>query len=129
MKIEHLKILTILALIFIPLVSVTTFVPGSVSATLAPGQSVLESENVTTDPTPLSKADVLFSFDCTGSMGSQIALTQAGAKQTMDNVSKQVPEVQFGVTSHRDYPHSYNSFGYSNQYGGAGDYPYALNQR
>jgi hypothetical protein len=92
MKIGHLIILTILALIFIPLVSATTFVPGSVSATLAPGQSVLESKNVTTDPTPLPKADVLFSFDC-GSMGSQIASTQAGAKQIIDNVSKQVPDV------------------------------------
>ncbi len=54
MKIRHVIIFTILALIFIPLVSATTFVPGSVSVTFAPGQSILESKNVTTDPTPLS---------------------------------------------------------------------------
>lgn len=122
----------ILALLLIPLAGATTFEPKSVSATLNPGESIDETKLVITDPTPLSKADIVFSFDLTGSMSGTISTAKSQAISIMNDIDTLVPDAQYGVVSYMDYPHSYSSFGYSEEYGYGGypyyDYAYKLSQ-
>jgi hypothetical protein len=98
-----------------------------VSATLLPGQSIAEHKTVFL-PGAIPKGDVIFAFDLTGSMGGAIATAQAQALNIMNTISTLISDCQFGVMSFMDYPHSYDSFGYSAQYGDAssGDYAYHL---
>lgn len=102
-----------------PLAGATTFEPKSVSKTLNPGESLNEDKLVITEPTPITKADVLFAFDSTGSMYGAISSAGASAISIMDNVKSKCPDTQFGVADYKDY----STYG-----GGYGDYPWKLDQ-
>jgi len=99
---------------------------------LAPGESITETEMVHIEEVP-PKADVVFAFDLTGSMGGIIGTAKAKAALIIASLDA-IPDVaiQYGVMSYMDYPHSYSSCGYSAEYGttawGCGDYAYRLDQ-
>jgi len=108
---------------------------ADIEATLYPGQSTNSSASVTLPSLPPA-ADVLFSFDCTGSMGGVLDTTKSNALTLMASLAATGVSFRFGVSSFGDYPATYNSCGYSNTYGGpatgypgmVSDYPYQLNQ-
>jgi hypothetical protein len=103
--------------------------PDTFSATLSPGQSVSEHKTVFL-PGVIPKGDVVFAFDCTGSMSDAIGVAETQAVSIMNTLGTLITDVQFGVISFMDYPHSYSSFGYSAAYGDPayGDYAYKLDQ-
>ena len=108
--------------------------PTSVEAWLFPGESVEEEKIVTTEETPITSVDVMFSLDLTGSMGDELDEAQSSAIQIMTDVNGLVADSQFGANSFMDYPHSYEdevtNCGYSATYGDSesGDYAYNLDQ-
>lgn len=71
------------------------------------------------------KGDVVFIFDATGSMSWIIEDMQSEAIGIMNDIRAHVPDTRFGVGSFVDYPHSYISYGYSEDYGGGDGYDYA----
>ncbi|MFW9787546.1 MAG: vWA domain-containing protein [Candidatus Thorarchaeota archaeon] len=78
----------------------------------------------------LPKADVVFSFDLTGSMGGAIGQAKSQATQIIADLQTLIADVAFGVVTHVDYPHYYsNYYGYSATYGDPywGDYAYKTN--
>ena len=103
--------------------------PETLNVTLAPGQSVAETKVVDIPEMP-PKADVLFSFDLTGSMGGIIDTAKAKAGKIMDALDGTGVDINYGVASYMDYPGTYTSYGYSATYGSAasGDYAYSLDQ-
>jgi hypothetical protein len=105
---------------------------ADIEATLYPGQTTNRSASVTLPALPPA-ANVLFSFDVTGSMGGVIDTAKANAISLMNSLEATGVSFQFGVTSFGDYPATYDSCGYSNTYGGSytgypPDYPYRLDQ-
>ncbi len=118
-------------------VRLTSVSPTTLTATLAPGNSTTETKIVSLTGS-IPKADVVFSFDLTGSMGGTLTTAQAQALNIMTQLDTVISDANYGVTSHMDYPHAYTSFGYSATYGDATycggsyysacDYAYALNQ-
>ena len=105
--------------------------PEALEATLAPGESISETKTVTI-PDIAPRADVVFSFDLTGSMGSIISQAKLKSAEIMTNLSASGSDINYGVMSYMDYPHYYSSYGYSATYGSnstyCGDYAYGLNQ-
>jgi len=101
---------------------------ADLEATLHPGGSVAAPMTAIMKDLPLT-ADVLFSFDCTGSMGDILSTAQARALEIMRTLEATGVRFRYGVASYMDYPDSYSSCGYSEQYGdaSAGDYAYRLN--
>ncbi|NPB03926.1 MAG: hypothetical protein GXO39_05885 [Thermotogae bacterium] len=79
-------------------------------------------------PSAYACADVMFVFDRTGSMTSELSYAVANANAIMDSLMASISDVRFGAASHADYPASYSYCGYSNTYGSSSDYPYSLNQ-
>ncbi len=79
-------------------------------------------------PSSYACADVMFVFDRTGSMSSELSHAVANANAIMDSLMSSIPDVRFGAASHADYPAYYNYCGYSATYGSGGDYPYRLDQ-
>lgn len=76
--------------------------PGSIEASLAPGATT--SATVQAElPDAVPRADVLFAFDLTGSMGEELSTLKTNATAIMDAVASDVPDVQFGLVSHEDY--------------------------
>jgi len=67
--------------------------------------------------------DVVFAVDLTGSMSTHIGDVKAKLKSLVDSVPSGLA-VRFGLGSHRDYPRYYSSYGYSANYGFAGDWPW-----
>jgi hypothetical protein len=66
----------------------------------------------------IPKADVVFSFDLTGSMGTVIVQAQENATKIINDLQTSISDVAFGVISHVDYPHYYEDYcGYTSQYG------------
>ncbi|VVB91155.1 PKD domain protein [uncultured archaeon] len=116
--------------LMLPVVS-ASISPATFEATLKPGESATETKTVTIPALP-PKADVIFAFDLTGSMGSTISTAKAKSIDIMNNLSATGVDINYGVMSYMDYPHSYSSYGYSSTYGsypcGGGDYAYKLNQ-
>ena len=106
---------------------VSSLMPATFEITLRSGQSVNETKTATVTSAP-PKGDVLFMMDLTGSMWEELANTKANSVNIMNYVSSVIPDAQFGVISHMDYPSTYSSCGYSDTYGGGSDYPYMLNQ-
>ena len=104
--------------------------------TLNPGETTVEVK--TADIAAGSAAgDVLFAFDLTGSMGGALNNVKAEAVNIMTAVGAVISDVQFGLTSHMDYPGSFSTSiaagqacNYSAPYGSAlaGDMEYILNQ-
>ena len=103
--------------------------PATLSATLKPGESVTETKTVDVPSMP-PRADVVFSFDLTGSMSGTIATAKARAIDIMTALNATGVDINYGVASYMDYPNSYSSYGYSSSYGSAwcGDYAYKLGQ-
>lgn len=103
--------------------------PDVLEVTLAPGESVAESKDVETPDLPV-RADVIFAFDLTGSMGSIIDTAKARALDIMSALEASGVSFSYGVASYMDYPNRYNSCGYNATYGdaGSGDYAYSLDQ-
>ena len=110
------------------------FTPTSVEAWLHPGESVEEQKVVTTEETPITKVDVMFSLDLTGSMGGELSTVKSSSISIMNDISSLVADSQFGANSFMDYPFSYfnevTNCGYNATYGSAGngDYAYNLDQ-
>jgi hypothetical protein len=102
-----------------------TLTPATLSATLNPGQSTSEDKSVFL-PGTIPAGDVIFAFDLTGSMTSAISVAKSQAINIMNTLSTLITDPQFGVMSFMDYPHSYNSFNYSDTYGVSPDYAYHL---
>lgn len=88
-------------------------------ATLCPGQSVPEVKTIAIPAAP-ARADVLFAFDTTNSMGPVLASAKSNALSIMNSLSALIPDIQFGVVDLRDYPRE--------PYGNSGDWPYLLRQ-
>lgn len=103
--------------------------PDRISVTLNPGESYNTQVHVFTGGSPISKGDVMFLFDRTGSMSDEIDQVKTSALQIMNDVRGQLPDTWFGVGSFMDYPGSYDYPGYSDIYGNAsdGDVPWELN--
>jgi len=76
------------------------------------------------------KVDVVFSFDLTESMGYYFGAAKSQASSIMAALNQSSVDTAFGVVSHMDYPHTYQSYGYGATYGVAarGDYAYRLDQ-
>lgn len=104
--------------------------PSALSFSAVAGGAATAAQTVTVSvPAQIPKADVLFLFDVTSSMGEQLAAAKASASSIMTSLEELVPDVQFGVASLSDYPGSFTSpGGYAGEYGSAayGDYPYRL---
>ncbi|GIM28038.1 hypothetical protein CPJCM30710_07040 [Clostridium polyendosporum] len=103
--------------------------PSELIKTLRPTKSVTETKVVTIPPRP-PKADIIFSFDLTGSMLAILNTAKTKAIDLMNALDVLGVDINYGVTSHMDYPHFYANFhGYTAQYGSPGvDYAYQLNQ-
>ena len=101
-----------------PTASPTTPSP-ELTATLCPGECVDETKTIFIPAAP-AKADVLFVFDTTGSMGSVLSSAKSNALTIMANLAGVIPDIQFGVVDVRDYPIA--------PYGDSGDWPYKLRQ-
>lgn len=103
--------------------------PEALEVTLNPGDSVTEAKTVNIPMVP-SRADVIFSFDLTGSMRNITDAARANAIEVMNTLDATGVDINYGVMSYMDYPHTYDSYGYNATYGDfrLGDYPYALNR-
>ncbi len=102
--------------------------PASDTMLLAPGASAPIDVTVRLGEA-VPKADVLFVFDVTGSMGEELDQAKEHGRRVMSDVKDKVPDTVFGVASFCDYPGSYDYSGYSAVYGSDGDYPWRLDQR
>jgi len=103
--------------------------PDTLEAELNPCESITVTKTVTI-PTYHPKADVLFSFDLTGSMWPILDAANAKAGDIMTTLDALGVDINYGVASYMDYPDVYSSCGYSANYGSAGwgDYAYSLDQ-
>jgi hypothetical protein len=108
-----------------------TLTPAVLNVTLQPGESIEESKllHLPESPAP-QRADVLWCFDLTGSMGGEVDTVKTNSLNIMNGIRSLIPDSRFGVVSHMDYTASYDYCGYSSLYGSApdGDYPYRLDQ-
>lgn len=86
--------------------------------TLMQGEEVSETLRVLIPELP-PKADVIFSFDLTGSMGGILNTAKTRAKEIMTELNKLGVDINYGVVSYMDYPYG--------SYGSSSDYPYMLN--
>ena len=103
-----------------------TLSPDYVAATLLPGESMTETKEACVEIPPI--ADILFSFDLTGSMGAELAKVKSDCESIATAIRDEVDDCQAGVVSHMDYPGYHSSCSYSSNYGGETDYPYSLDQ-
>lgn len=92
---------------------------ATLEAGLCPGEHVDETKTIHIPAAP-ARADVLFAFDTTGSMGPVLDSAKANAVAIMNNLAAVIPDIQFGVVDLRDYPVA--------PFGDAGDWPYLLRQ-
>ena len=75
--------------------------------------------------TNISKADVYFLVDTTGSMGGPIANVQSSLTRISAEISVRISNVAMGVGHHDDFPFSSGGiFGGGASYGSPGDVPY-----
>jgi hypothetical protein len=127
------KITTILLLVMILL----SLVPGIVTAAIVDPPSIVahlkagetERDTITVNLPPTSpKGDVVFIFDASSSMASELTEMKTKASDIMTSVRANVPDTNFGVGSIVDYPFPYNSYGYDASYGGPGDYAWRMDQ-
>jgi uncharacterized protein YjdB len=96
-----------------------TVTPTNVAYTLAPSGSEEFDLGVAIKPdAKISKLDVVFAIDTTGSMSSSITSVQKNAIDIMNKIRGTVPDAQFGVVSFKDYA-----------YYSGGDEPFYLNQK
>jgi len=91
----------------------------TVQATLYPGECIEEVKEIFIPPVP-GKADVLFTFDTTGSMQDVLNSAKSNTITITNNLAGIIPDIQFGVGDLRDYP--------TEPYGEPEDWPYMLRQ-
>lgn len=122
-------LVTILLVLSFVLPAGASISPAALEATLAPGESITETKTVDIPELP-PRADVIFSFDLTGSMSGIIGTAKTKAIEIMTNLNALGVDINYGVMSYMDYPDYYESYGYANWYGDAyyGDYAYRLDQ-
>ena len=103
--------------------------PETAEFTLAPGASTEEMKTVCIPEMP-AKADVLLSFDLTGSMGGVLNTAKSQGNSIISQLDATGVDIQYGVSSHMDYPGYFSGCGYGATYGSAssGDYAYRLGQ-
>ena len=95
--------------------------PDTLVATLNPGESVTETKRYTTaEGKPITKVDVLFEFDLTGSMTKELSIMQTESQNIMNSLLESVSDSAFGVASFMDYS-CYDAL--------PSDYPWKLNKR
>jgi hypothetical protein len=99
--------------------------PTTVDVTLQSEESLPQTANVDIAEVP-PKADVLFAFDLTGSMGGVLNTVKAKADDIMNQLNTLGSDVNFGVISFKDYNGNFSSYGYSSYYGSSTDFPYNL---
>jgi hypothetical protein len=102
-------------------------IPDFFEATLYPGESTSEIKEACIPPIP-PKADILWSFDLTGSMGDELNNVKINCENIAIAIQGAIPDCRSGLISHMDYPDIYTSCDYSNTYGDSPDYPYSLDQ-
>lgn len=135
-RIIAIAITVIVLTSFLMVPASASITPDYLEATLAPGESITETKTVHIEEVP-PKADVVFAFDLTSSMGGIIATAKTKANDITGNITLLGSDVQFGVMSYMDYPHYYSSCGYSAPYSDNdtdgdgfgdvhGDYAYSL---
>jgi hypothetical protein len=102
--------------------------PSSISVTLCPGDCHTETVQVDLEKPP-SGMDIMFSLDATSSMRSVLDQVKTDAVTIMTDIRTMVPDTNYGVISHRDYP-GYDTpmCGYADTYGDTGDWAYRLEQ-
>ncbi|MBM7866459.1 hypothetical protein GTO89_06845 [Heliobacterium gestii] len=103
--------------------------PSSLTATLEVGESIHEDKTVEIPRMP-PKADILLSFDVSGSMEPILYLAKSYVLHLMMLLDRRGLgcDLQYGVISYSDYPGLYESEGYREFYGLQFDYPYRLDQ-
>lgn len=112
----------VLALMLVVAMGSTAFAsvtPASVSATLAPGESIVVDKEVTT-PEIAPKLDFLLLVDLSGSYYNDLTNIRAVDDGLFDDIRSAVPDSRFAVGTFIDYP--------TPPWGGAGDYPFNLDQ-
>lgn len=83
--------------------------PATVDATIDVGETLVINKEVFTDEGGVSKADVFFLMDDTGSMGGTINAVKAAASALLTQLQGQITDVAFGVGSYdRDPSESTN---------------------
>lgn len=107
-----------------------TIAPPSLDLTLHPGECQTVTKTVYLSGTSISRADILFLIDRTGSMGDEIAQLQLVLQSVADQLALLIDDPAFGVASYMDYPSFYSYCNYGDTYGEPtlGDVPYVLNQ-
>lgn len=101
--------------------AVATVTPPSVSATLAPGQSMTVTKTVDV-PTVPPKLDFVLDVDLSGSYGDDLPNIKALTPGIASAILAGVPDAMFGLVTFVDFP--FGSWGSP----GWGDYAYARNQ-
>ena len=104
-----------------------TITPPSLSLYLRENECEHVSKTVYLPGNMITRADILFTVDVTGSMGGELAQLQAEIQDIADQLGLLIDEPAFGVVSYRDYENGIDYCGYDG-FGFAGDYPYVLNQ-
>ena len=102
------------------------FHPDTIDVMLCPGDCHTETLQVDLEKPP-PQMDIMFSMDVTSSMDSVLTQMKTDALSIMTNIRTLIPDTNYGVISHRDYP-DYNTpmCGYSAVYGDTGDWAYRL---
>jgi hypothetical protein len=130
-KISSILIICLILLATMPApVAASIVTPETITDTLKAGDTEHDTITVTL-PSTAPKGDVVFVFDASGSMGSQLTAMKAKAGVIMTNVRTGVPDTNFGVGSFVDYPHYYDNAandGYTATYGSGSDYAWRLDQ-
>lgn len=96
-----------------------------IEATLWPEESHTQTLTATITGGP-SVGDIMFIMDLTGSMGGELSNARNNSINIMNSIRNLIPNTNFGVSSHMDYPAFYSGCGYSTYYGSSSDYPYVL---
>lgn len=71
--------------------------PGTYSATIDVGETIVIEKTVTVDDPPKNKVDIFFLADNTGSMGGVINAVKNSATALLSGLSSSIVDVQFGV--------------------------------
>lgn len=103
--------------------------PDFFEATLYPGESAVEIKEACIPPIP-PKADILWSFDLTGSMGDELENVKVNCENIATAINAFIPDCRSGLISHMDYQGEFTSCegAYTDTYGGGPDHPYSLDQ-
>ncbi len=99
--------------------------PSEFHAAMFPGESRTETKTICIPPIP-PEADILYSFDMTGSMWEELDQVKENCESIADYIKGCIPGAWAGIVTHKDYPGTFTSCGYTNTYGGGSNSPYDL---